>query len=89
MHSEGLCKHRKELLTSLIMKLGSILLRCKRRKTAVKEGFNEPDHWYQDLPRKGIRMMIGENLDGPQIQGELRKLRIGDRPRYIVKNRID
>ena len=89
MHSEGLCKHRKERLTSLRTKLGSMLLRCKRRKTAEKEGFNEPDHWYQDLPRKGIRIMILENLDGPQIQGELRKLRIGDRPRYVVKNRLD
>ena len=89
MHSKELCKHRKELLTSLTTKLGSVLLRCKRRKTAEKEGFNEPDHWYQDLPRKGIRIMIGENLDGPQIQEELRKLRIGDRPRYVVKIRID
>ena len=89
MHSEGLCKHRKELLTSLITKLGSVLLRCKRRKTEVKEGFIEPDHWYPDLPRKGIRIIIWENLNGPQIQGELRKLRVGDRPRYIVKYRID
>ena len=89
MHSKGLCKHRKELLTSLTTKVGSMLLRCKRRKIKVREGFNEPDHWYQDLPRKGIRIMIGENPDGPQIQEELRKLRIGDRPRYVVKIRID
>ena len=89
MHSEELCKHRKELLTSLTTKLGNMLLRCKRRRTKEKERFDEPDRWYQDLPRKGIRIMIGKNLDGAQIQEELRKLRIGDRPRYVVKIRID
>ena len=89
MHLGEQYRHRRKLHASLTTKLGSMLLRCKRRKTKVKEGFDEPDHWYQDLPRKGIRIIIGKNLDGAQIQEELRKLRIGDRPRYVVKNRLD
>ena len=63
--------------------------RCKRRKIKGKERSNEPDHWYQDSPRNGIRTMVGRNLDGLKIQGELRRLRIGDRPGYLVKIRLD
>ena len=90
MHSRGPYRHRRRPLSSLTTKLGNMLLRCKRRKINRKEGSNEPDHWYQDSPRKGIGTMVGRNLDGDTaIQGELRKLGIGDRLGYVVKYRLE
>ena len=90
MHSRGPYRHRRKLLTFLTMKLGNMLLRCKRRKIKGKEGSNEPDHWYQDSPRNEIGTMVGRNLDGDTaIQGELRKLGTGDRLGYVVKYRLE